>query len=142
MDLKDFMSFVLTPLAATLLIAEDKSLTLEFASSVRDASNAFGDLMQPDIDEDAIIDDLHRKNIRAMKDSPNVLLSQPPCHRKPSLTMWSTKAQAKSETNQGNDYNRRFLRATTTSLYLKKRKKRESQPLQAAAHGNDDIFLP
>jgi RTC4-like domain len=71
-ELKDFISFILTPFVAALLIAEDRDLDLTEADDVRDASNDFGDLMQPEDDADSTIDDLHRANIRAMKGSENV----------------------------------------------------------------------
>ncbi|KAJ6623885.1 hypothetical protein B0H10DRAFT_2213259 [Mycena sp. CBHHK59/15] len=49
----------------------------------RDASNAFGALMQPDNDDaDGMIDDLHRANIQAMKSSSNSFFAQPPRHWK------------------------------------------------------------
>ncbi|KAJ7506359.1 hypothetical protein B0H11DRAFT_2327427 [Mycena galericulata] len=62
--LKDFVAFILTPFTAALLIAEDRNISLEDATDVQDASNNFGDMMQPD-DDDLTIEDLHRKNIRA-----------------------------------------------------------------------------
>ena len=83
--LKDFISFILTPLAAAILIEEDKDLTLEEGINMRDDSNRFGDITQPeDDDPDGVIDDLHRANIRAMGSS-NPFFSQPPRHRKPAL---------------------------------------------------------
>ncbi|KAJ6521517.1 hypothetical protein B0H19DRAFT_1244590 [Mycena capillaripes] len=81
-ELKDFISFVLTPFVAALLIADDRGITLEEARDVRDNSNAFGDLMQPgDDDPDDEIDLLHRENIRAVKGTTNEFFSQPPRFR-------------------------------------------------------------
>ncbi|KAJ7602803.1 hypothetical protein DFH06DRAFT_1152567 [Mycena polygramma] len=49
-------------------------------------SNAFGDLMQPDDDDEAgILDDLHRENIRAQKGTTNAFFSKPPRFRKISM---------------------------------------------------------
>ncbi|KAJ7469064.1 hypothetical protein FB451DRAFT_1177061 [Mycena latifolia] len=55
--LKDFIAFILTPLTAALLIAEDRSIDLEEAIDVRDASSNFD----------------------------NPFFSAPPRHRKPAL---------------------------------------------------------
>ncbi|KAJ6500996.1 hypothetical protein DFH09DRAFT_1289803 [Mycena vulgaris] len=46
-SIKDFVSFILTPFAVTLLISEDKGLSYEDATSERNASNVFGELMRP-----------------------------------------------------------------------------------------------
>ncbi|KAJ6580499.1 hypothetical protein DFH09DRAFT_1309825 [Mycena vulgaris] len=48
--IKDFVSFILTPFAATLLISEEKGLSYEDATGERDASNVLGELMQPEDD--------------------------------------------------------------------------------------------
>ncbi|KAJ7495675.1 hypothetical protein B0H11DRAFT_2389262 [Mycena galericulata] len=82
--LKDFVAFILTPFTAALLIAEDRNISLEDATDVQDASNNFGDMMQPD-DDDLTIEDLHRKNIRAMSNANNPFFSQPPRYRKPAF---------------------------------------------------------
>ncbi|KAJ7511064.1 hypothetical protein B0H11DRAFT_2183176 [Mycena galericulata] len=82
--LKDFVAFILTPFTAALLIAEDRNISLEEATDVQDASNNFGDMMQPD-DDDLTIEDLHRKNIRATGNANNPFFSQPPRYRKPAF---------------------------------------------------------
>ncbi|KAJ7497796.1 hypothetical protein B0H11DRAFT_2384520 [Mycena galericulata] len=90
--LKDFAAFILTPFTAALLIAEDRNISLEDATDVQDASNNFGDTMQPD-DDDLTIEDLHRKNIRAMSKANNPFFSQPPGYRKPAFL--NSKSQLK-----------------------------------------------
>ncbi|KAJ6564124.1 hypothetical protein B0H19DRAFT_1067715 [Mycena capillaripes] len=81
-ELKDFISFVLMPFVAALLIADDRGITLEEARDVRDNSNAFGDVIQPgDDDPDDEIDLLHWENIRAVKGTTNEFFSQPPRFR-------------------------------------------------------------
>ncbi|KAJ7444739.1 hypothetical protein B0H11DRAFT_2203532 [Mycena galericulata] len=82
--LKDFVAFILTPFTAAILIAEDRNISLEDATDVQDASNNFGDMMQPD-DDDLTIEDLHRKNIRAMSNTNNPFFSKPPRYRKPAF---------------------------------------------------------
>ncbi|KAJ7849910.1 hypothetical protein B0H13DRAFT_1905970 [Mycena leptocephala] len=60
------ISFILTP---ALLIAEDMDIPMDEAHDIRDDSNEFGDVMQPDEDGDGgALHDLHRANIRAMKE--------------------------------------------------------------------------
>ncbi|KAF8166328.1 hypothetical protein K438DRAFT_1775212 [Mycena galopus ATCC 62051] len=66
--LQDFVSFILVPFTATLLIAEDLDLDLEDAAKIRSASNEYGDVLQPDNGDDDIIKRLHEDNIEAMKD--------------------------------------------------------------------------
>ncbi|KAJ7877583.1 hypothetical protein B0H14DRAFT_3782774 [Mycena olivaceomarginata] len=78
LELKDFISFILTPFVAVLLIAEDRDLDFIDADDVRTDSNPFGDIMQPEDVNDDLLDDLHRKNIKAMNGSNNVFFSQPP----------------------------------------------------------------
>lgn len=85
-ELKDFVSFILTPFTASLLIAEDRDISLEDATDVQEESNNFGDMMQPD-DDDPEIHELHRLNIRAMKNSSNPFFSQPPRYRKPTFAV-------------------------------------------------------
>ncbi|KAJ7719795.1 hypothetical protein DFH07DRAFT_784562 [Mycena maculata] len=82
--LKDFVAFILTQFTAALLIAEDRNISLEDVTDVQDASNNFGDMMQPN-DDELTIEDLHRKNIRAMSNANNPFFSQPPRHRKPAF---------------------------------------------------------
>ncbi|KAJ7442797.1 hypothetical protein B0H11DRAFT_2291947 [Mycena galericulata] len=82
--LKDFVAFILTPFTAALLIPEDRNISLEDVTDVQDASNNFGDMMQPN-DDELTIEDLHRKNIRAMSNANNPFFSQPPRHRKPAF---------------------------------------------------------
>ncbi|KAJ7612909.1 hypothetical protein DFH06DRAFT_1147010 [Mycena polygramma] len=60
-ELKDFVSFILTPPVAALLIARDRDIPVADAHDVRDNSNSSGDLMQPEGgDEAGMLDDLHR----------------------------------------------------------------------------------
>ncbi|KAJ6529437.1 hypothetical protein DFH09DRAFT_1412174 [Mycena vulgaris] len=95
--IKDFVSFILTPFVVTLLISEDKGLSYEDATSERNASNVFGELMQPD-DDDPVIEDLHRANIRAMRGLENPFFSQPPRHRKSHLAISPAINQSTSHT--------------------------------------------
>ncbi|KAJ6583448.1 hypothetical protein DFH09DRAFT_1308957 [Mycena vulgaris] len=85
-SIKDFVSFILTPFAVTLLISEDKGLSYEDATSERNASNVFGELMQPE-DDDPVIEDLHHANIRGMRGLENPFFSQPLRHRKSHLAI-------------------------------------------------------
>ncbi|KAJ6595010.1 hypothetical protein DFH09DRAFT_1412818 [Mycena vulgaris] len=95
-SIKDFVSFILTPFAVTLLISEDKGLSYEDATSERNASNMFGEHMQPEAD-DPVIEDLHRANIRAMSGLENPFFSQPPRHRKSHL---ASKPKSKPKPKQ------------------------------------------
>ncbi|KAJ6564774.1 hypothetical protein B0H19DRAFT_1259187 [Mycena capillaripes] len=83
--LDDFISFVLAPFAAALLISDDRKITLEEAHHIREKSSSFGDVMQPGDDEgteaSAEIDQLHQENICALKGTTNELSSQPPRFR-------------------------------------------------------------
>lgn len=84
--LKDFISFILTPFTASLLIAEDRDIDLSDATDVQDASNKFGDMCQPDDDDPSgVIEDLHRENIRAMRTQKTS--SQPPRYRKSAVVV-------------------------------------------------------
>ncbi|KAJ7696338.1 hypothetical protein B0H16DRAFT_1903823 [Mycena metata] len=71
LSIKDFVSFILTPYVASLLISEDRDIDLEEAMKVLTDSNDFGVLMQPDNDDDSETDELHRKNILTMKRGKN-----------------------------------------------------------------------
>ncbi|KAF8130000.1 hypothetical protein K438DRAFT_1788922 [Mycena galopus ATCC 62051] len=77
-ELNDFVSFILTPFAAALLIAQDMGVDLEPASDIRDNSNDFGDLMQPDNEDDELLANLHQENIQIMSESSSVFLQVPP----------------------------------------------------------------
>ncbi|KAK6992296.1 hypothetical protein R3P38DRAFT_3086703, partial [Favolaschia claudopus] len=79
-DLDDFISFVLAPFTATLLIELDLDCDFEDANFHRDQSHDYGDLMQLDNDEDPILDGLHHRNIKASKRSnpDQTYLSLPP----------------------------------------------------------------
>ncbi|KAJ7939086.1 hypothetical protein B0H13DRAFT_2300819 [Mycena leptocephala] len=85
-EFKDFISFILAPFTA-LLIAEEMDIDLAEAHDIRDNSNEFGDVMQPDDDKDEQVDvlhrveTLHRENIQAMKGTTNVFFSQRPPRR-------------------------------------------------------------
>ncbi|KAJ6585559.1 hypothetical protein B0H19DRAFT_1059771 [Mycena capillaripes] len=83
--LDDFISFVLAPFVAALLISDDRKITLEEAHHVREKHSSFGDVMQPGDDEaseaSAEIDQLHQENICALKGTTNELSSQPPRFR-------------------------------------------------------------
>lgn len=68
----------MTPFVAVLLIAEDRELDFIDADDVHTDSNACGDIMQPEDANDDLLDDLHRKNIKAMNGSNNAFFSQPP----------------------------------------------------------------
>lgn len=74
-DLKDFVSFILTPLAAALVIADDMDVDTDEAHDIRDTNNEFGDIMQPDDDNDDLLDTLHQENIQAMKGTTNIFFS-------------------------------------------------------------------
>ncbi|KAF8214661.1 hypothetical protein K438DRAFT_1955713 [Mycena galopus ATCC 62051] len=77
-SLQDFISFILVPFAAALLIAEDFDIDLEDADNIRDASNEYVDALQPDNDIDKILENLHEKNINTMKDFRSDFLVQRP----------------------------------------------------------------
>ncbi|KAJ7850259.1 major facilitator superfamily domain-containing protein [Mycena olivaceomarginata] len=51
---------------------------LELKDFISFDSNACGDIMQPEDANDDLLDDLHRKNIKAMNGSNNAFFSQPP----------------------------------------------------------------
>jgi hypothetical protein len=58
-------------------------IPIDQAHDVRDDSNEFGDVMQPDDDGDGgNLEDLHRANIRAMNGRQNAFFAHPPRHRK------------------------------------------------------------
>ncbi|KAJ7633788.1 hypothetical protein DFH06DRAFT_1139716 [Mycena polygramma] len=56
-DLGDFISFILTPFVAAMLIAEDRTMALAEAHGIRDESSELGNFMQPldDHKEDVIL---------------------------------------------------------------------------------------
>ncbi|KAJ7842665.1 hypothetical protein B0H14DRAFT_2586226 [Mycena olivaceomarginata] len=66
-ELKDFITFILAPLTAALLIAEDMNVDLAEVHDILDNSNDFGDVMQPEDDNDEQVDTLHQENIQAIK---------------------------------------------------------------------------
>ncbi|KAJ6478970.1 hypothetical protein C8R45DRAFT_1156396 [Mycena sanguinolenta] len=78
-DLNAFIFFVLTPFAAALLIAVDLNVDLDEAEDIRDASNEYGDVMQPDNGDDWLLEDLHEQNLREIG-SPGLFL-RPPHYR-------------------------------------------------------------
>ncbi|KAJ7911781.1 hypothetical protein B0H13DRAFT_1875513 [Mycena leptocephala] len=99
-ELKDFIAFILTPFVAALLIAQDMDIPVDQAHDIRDNSNEFGDVMQPDEDgEGGVLDDLHRANIRAMKGTANTFFAHPLRHRKQGVD--PPPADAKREINNG-----------------------------------------
>ncbi|KAJ7340616.1 hypothetical protein DFH08DRAFT_938526 [Mycena albidolilacea] len=79
-SLREFIYFVLTPYAATLLISDDLDLDMDAAANVRHQSNIFGDVMQPDL-EDPSIESLHQRNIDAMQGCSSVFLPRLPSRR-------------------------------------------------------------
>ncbi|KAJ7123022.1 hypothetical protein C8R44DRAFT_876211 [Mycena epipterygia] len=84
--LKDFISCIITPFTASLLIAHDRDIGLNDAIDVQDASNKCGDMCQSDDDDPSgAIDDIHRRNIRAMRAQKTS--SQPPRYRKSTLVV-------------------------------------------------------
>jgi hypothetical protein len=86
-EFKDFITFILAPLTAALLIAEDMNVDLAEVHDIRDNSNEFGDVMQPDDDRDEQVDvphrvdTLHRENIRVMTGTANTFFTLPPPRR-------------------------------------------------------------
>ncbi|KAJ7786983.1 hypothetical protein B0H14DRAFT_3582301 [Mycena olivaceomarginata] len=76
-SLREFIYFVLTPYAATLLISDDLDLNMEAAANICHQSNIFGDVMQPDL-EDPSIESLHQRNIDAMQGCSSVFLPRLP----------------------------------------------------------------
>ncbi|KAJ7858264.1 hypothetical protein B0H14DRAFT_2577881 [Mycena olivaceomarginata] len=78
LETKGLHFFRLTPFVAVLLIAEDWDLDFIDVDDVHTDSNACGDIMQPEDANDDLLDDLHRKNIKAMNGSNNAFFSQPP----------------------------------------------------------------
>ncbi|KAJ7754328.1 hypothetical protein DFH07DRAFT_959777 [Mycena maculata] len=78
-SLKDFTSFILTPFAASVLIADEHGITLEEAVDILDNSNNYGDMMQADL-QDPMLDKIHRKNMHAIQQDQKI--SQPPRYRK------------------------------------------------------------
>lgn len=78
-ELKDFISFILTPSVAAILIAEDMDIPIDQAHDVRDDRNEFGNVMQPDDDGDGgNLEDLHW----AMNSRQNAFFAHLPRHRK------------------------------------------------------------
>ncbi|KAJ7044459.1 hypothetical protein C8F04DRAFT_1356929 [Mycena alexandri] len=75
-SIKDFVSFILTPYIASLLISEDQDIDLEEATKVLAQRNDFGDLLQREDDNDPATDTIHRTNIRAMKGGNNHFFAQ------------------------------------------------------------------
>jgi hypothetical protein len=76
--LQDFILFILVPFAAALLIREDLDLELEDAADIRDSSNGYGDMLQPDNSDDDLIESLRQDNIEAMKDFRDQFMSLAP----------------------------------------------------------------
>ncbi|KAJ7899551.1 hypothetical protein B0H14DRAFT_2556616 [Mycena olivaceomarginata] len=76
-QLQDFISFIFVPFAAALLIGEDLDLDLEDAADIRDSSNEYGDVLQPDNGDDDLIESLHED--RAILGSVGI---QTPARRK------------------------------------------------------------
>ncbi|KAJ7310149.1 hypothetical protein DFH08DRAFT_1046738 [Mycena albidolilacea] len=72
-SLREFIYFVLTPYATTLLISDDLDLDMEAAANVRHQSNIFGDVRQPDL-KDPSIESLHQRKIDAMQGCSSVFL--------------------------------------------------------------------
>jgi hypothetical protein len=66
MELDAFIFFVLTPFTAVLLIDQDMDVDLDKAGDIRDASNEFGDVMQPLYLDDLMLRDLHETNLRSI----------------------------------------------------------------------------
>ncbi|KAJ7166234.1 hypothetical protein C8R46DRAFT_1192613 [Mycena filopes] len=66
--LEDFIPFVLVPFVALLLISEDQDIAIADALKIQKASNTFGNIVHPD-DDDDVIHEIHRKNLRAMRQS-------------------------------------------------------------------------
>ncbi|KAJ7648315.1 hypothetical protein DFH06DRAFT_1300573 [Mycena polygramma] len=86
----EFVSFILTPLVAALLIVRDRDIPVADAHDVRDNSNSSGDLMQPKAgDEAGMLDDLHRENTSGRKNA-NAFFSQPPRFRKLAIARHET----------------------------------------------------
>ncbi|KAJ7042174.1 hypothetical protein C8F04DRAFT_1176351 [Mycena alexandri] len=75
---KDFVSFIVTPHIASLLISEDHDISIEDATQVLEESSEFGDLIQRHDEEDSVIDQLHHKNIRQMNRGKNYFLLHSP----------------------------------------------------------------
>ncbi|KAJ7745853.1 hypothetical protein DFH07DRAFT_963208 [Mycena maculata] len=75
----------LIPLKTSWLLSLfHRDITIEEATHLQTESNNFGEVMQPD-DDDPVVEDLHRANIRAMEKDKNPFFSQPPRHRKPTF---------------------------------------------------------
>ncbi|KAK6992572.1 hypothetical protein R3P38DRAFT_2981647 [Favolaschia claudopus] len=66
-ELDDFISFILAPHTATLLMALDMDCDFKDANFHRDQSQDYGDLTQADDDDDPVLDVLHHRNIKASK---------------------------------------------------------------------------
>ncbi|KAF8190909.1 hypothetical protein K438DRAFT_2139758 [Mycena galopus ATCC 62051] len=109
--LQDFVSFILVPFTAALLIAEDLDLDLEDAAKIRDASNEYGDVLQPDNGDDDIIKHLHEENIEAMKDCRTDFLRPAPRALRAPLTLADSEAEVDEENNK-----RKSVKATGLSL--------------------------
>lgn len=76
-DLMDFISFILSPFVAALLVAEeDEGVAWAETQDIRDASDEFGDVVQPEDDEDEDLDRLHHQNIAT---------ANPSCPRKKGI---------------------------------------------------------
>ncbi|KAF8183455.1 hypothetical protein K438DRAFT_1766746 [Mycena galopus ATCC 62051] len=109
--LQDFVSFILVPFTAALLIAEDLDLDLEDAAKIRDASNEYGDVLQPDNGDDDIIEHLHEENIKAMKDCRTDFLRPAPRALRAPLRLADSEAEVDEENNK-----RKSVKATGLSL--------------------------
>ncbi|KAJ7930299.1 hypothetical protein B0H13DRAFT_1858928 [Mycena leptocephala] len=139
-ELRDFISFILTPSVAALLIAEDMDIPMDKAHDVRDDSNEFGDVMQPDDDGDGgILEDLHRANIRAMKGSHNAFFSHPPRHRKQRVDPSPAPEDINKVINKNKVPRKTGLKSNKTTLTLDDFREpgpKKSKAKKAPANGN------
>ncbi|KAJ7016307.1 hypothetical protein C8F04DRAFT_1346843 [Mycena alexandri] len=91
-SVKDFVSFIVTPHIASLLISEDHDISIEDATQILEESSDFGDLIQRHDEEDSVIDQLHHKNIRQMNRGKNYFFT--PQARQATAARHSRKRQA------------------------------------------------
>ncbi|KAJ6475383.1 hypothetical protein C8R45DRAFT_935011 [Mycena sanguinolenta] len=74
MQLQHFITFILVPFTAALLIADDLKVSLSEAGDIRDNSNEYGALMQFDDGDDNILNGLHKTNQDKSKENAKGVL--------------------------------------------------------------------
>ncbi|KAK6992318.1 hypothetical protein R3P38DRAFT_3435577 [Favolaschia claudopus] len=131
-DLDDFISFILAPFTATLLIELDLDCDFEDANFHRDQSHNYGDLMQLDNDDDPILDGLHHRNIKASKRSnpDQTYLSLPPARgsRPQPKPLVPRPKSEKATSSPPNGFKLSPADFEEAEIKSKKARKKESRP--------------